>query len=167
MLSQSSKEFLRNPWSLGLSAAILASIGISMTLVIVAVQHKPSLVSKEYYENGRHFEQTVAEQAAARKALAWKSALSMADPLPLAKPTPIRLDVADKDGFALKGAAITVRAYRPSDANADFSVELRETEAGKYAGMIAFPLKGAWELVMRIRRGDDVFDVTQRIRVAG
>ncbi len=167
MLSQSNKEFLRNPWSLGLSLGMLAFVAACVALAVIAVKNRPSLVSKEYYENGRQFEQTIAEQVAARKALAWRTALGLADPLPFAKPTPIRLDVADKDGYALRGAAISVHAYRPADANADFSVELRETDAGVYTGMIAFPLKGNWDLSLRIRRGDDVFDVARRIRVAG
>jgi nitrogen fixation protein FixH len=168
MLSQRKKDFLHNPWALGLTATILlGGIGVSMALVFVAVRNRPALVDKEYYESGRKYERTVMQQLAARNALAWRANVMLSDQIVVATPGLVRLIVQDKSGVAVAHGKVTLTAYRPSDANADFTIQLAEGSAGEYAGTISFPLKGNWELTFRIERGEDVFDVTRKIQVAG
>jgi nitrogen fixation protein FixH len=168
MLSQRKKDFLHNPWALGLTATILlGGIGVSMALVFVAVHNRPALVDKEYYESGRKYERTVVQQLAARNALAWRTNVMLADPILVGTPGLVRLNVQDKSDMAVVHGKVTLTAYRPSDANADFTVQLEEGSAGEYSGSIRFPLKGSWELTFRIERGEDVFDVTRKIQVAG
>jgi nitrogen fixation protein FixH len=167
MLSQYKKDFLHNPWALGITACILFGVGSSIALVVFALQNRPGLVDKEYYESGRKYERTVMQQLAARNALAWRTAVVLPEPILVATPGLVRLSVFDKNDTAVTQSIVTLTAYRPSDASADFTLPLVESGAGDYAGTIRFPLKGNWELKFRIQRGDDVFDVTRKIQVAG
>jgi nitrogen fixation protein FixH len=107
------------------------------------------------------------QQLAARNALAWRTDVVLPEPMVVGMPGLVRLIVQDKSDAAVAHGKVTVTAYRPSDASADFTVQLDEGSAGEYAGSIRFPLKGNWELTFRIERGDDVFDVTRKIQVAG
>jgi len=52
-----------------------------------------------------------------------------------------------------------VIAYRASDARQDFTTVFRETSPGNYQGYINFPLKGYWELRIRSKRGEEIFEV--------
>jgi nitrogen fixation protein FixH len=166
MLSQTKKDFLHNPWALGIAASVLFGVGSSLALVIFAMQNRPGLVDKEYYESGRKYERTVMQQLAARNALAWRTTAVIPDPIIVATPGSVRLSVVDKNDVPVVKGSVSLTAYRPSDASADFTVPLTETASGDYAGTISFPLKGNWELRFRIQRGDDVFDVTRKIQVA-
>jgi nitrogen fixation protein FixH len=166
MLSQTKKDFLHNPWALGIAASVLFGVGSSLALVIFAMQNRPGLVDKEYYESGRKYERTVMKQLAARNALAWRTATVIPEPIVVATPGLVRLSVFDKNDVPVVKSSVSLTAYRPSDATADFTVQLAESGAGEYAGTMRFPLKGNWELRFRIQRGEDVFDVTRKIKVA-
>jgi len=54
---------------------------------------------------------------------------------------------------------LEVVAYRPSNASKDFTTTFKEVAPGRYQGYINFPLKGYWELHMRVQRGEEVFNV--------
>jgi nitrogen fixation protein FixH len=166
MLSQTKKDFLHNPWALGIAASILFGIGSSVALVVFALHNRPGLVDKEYYESGRKYERTVMQQLAARNALAWQTTVVVPDPIVVKTPGVVRLSVIDKSHAVVAQGIVTLTAYRPSDSSADFTVQLVESVGGEYTGTILFPLKGNWDLTFRIQRGEDVFDVTRKIQVA-
>lgn len=167
MFSQARKEFWHNPWALGLSGVIIAGILSSGALIVFALRNAPSLVDKQYYESGRKYEQTVSRQLAARNALAWKTTLSTTGEFKLGMPNAVSFTVQDRQDQAVGGAKVTFHAFRPSDSKADFTTDLTETSAGQYSGTVTFALKGNWEISIRIKRGDDVFEATQKIQVTG
>jgi hypothetical protein len=60
-----------------------------------------------------------------------------------------------------------VVSYRASDASKDFSTTFAEVAPGRYQGAISFPLKGYWELHIRIQRGKERFGVdTEKFMVS-
>jgi len=63
----------------------------------------------------------------------------------------------DRLGAPVSGE-MEVVAYRASDADKDFSIPFVQVSSGKYQGYISFPLKGYWELRIRIKRDKDVFE---------
>ncbi len=73
-------------------------------------------------------------------------------------PTAYEIGVVDRAGAPVSGT-VEVEAYRASDASKDFTTTFSETSPGNYQGYISFPLKGYWELRIRIRRGEDMFEV--------
>ena len=74
--------------------------------------------------------------------------------------------MVDREGVPVNGT-MEVEAYRASDESKDFSTAFREVSPGNYQGYISFPLKGYWELHIRVKRGEDIFEVgTNKIMVA-
>jgi hypothetical protein len=64
--------------------------------------------------------------------------------------------VNNREGNPISGE-MTVEAYRAADAKRDFDVRFSEVSIGRYQGFISYPLKGSWELNVRIVRGGEVF----------
>lgn len=60
----------------------------------------------------------------------------------------LKLKVApkDKSGAIVTGLAFSATLKRPTQASADQTAMLRETEAGVYVGALNVPLKGQWLL---------------------
>jgi len=72
----------------------------------------------------------------------------------------------DRDGAPVSGS-VEVAAYRSADESKDFSTAFREVSPGNYQGYISFPLKGSWELRIRVKRGNETFEVgTDKFTVA-
>lgn len=166
-ISQASKRALRNPWVLGWLALVAVVLGVNVFMISMAFVTNPGLVSKSYYEQGREFERTIQTRNATRASLGWDLKLEGGGELRVGQTGPFRLVALEKSGAPLKGADVVVHAYRPSDANADFSLPLAEKAPGEYLGDIQFPLKGAWDLVVEVRRGDDLYQVPRRIAIFG
>jgi nitrogen fixation protein FixH len=164
-ISQSSKRALRNPWVLGWLALVAVVLGVNIFMITMAFVTNPGLVSKDYYEKGRDYERTVQQRIAARNALAWDLSLQTPERIVLQRPAAFRITAADKVGLPLVGADVTVRAFRPSDANADFSMPLAEVTGGQYVGDLVFPLKGVWDVIVEVRQGEHNYEIARRVSV--
>ncbi|MEW8470307.1 MAG: FixH family protein, partial [Candidatus Thiodiazotropha sp.] len=73
--------------------------------------------------------------------------------------------VKDKDGYPISRHDVIFHAYRPSDANQDFSVPMKQTAPGEYQAEVSFPLKGAWDTLVSIKNGEDEYNTPKRIGV--
>lgn len=166
-LSQSNKQALRNPWVLGWLAMVSIVLAVNIGMITTAVVTNPGLVNEDYYEQGRSYEKNVLKQIAARNALGWQVSLEVPELTPLAAPAPYRFTAVDDRGLPLGGAEVVLMAYRPSDAKADFRVPLLETAPGQYQAQVEFPLKGIWDLIIQVKRGEDHYDMARRISVRG
>ncbi len=166
MISQNNKTGLRNPWFLGMLVAIIVVLGVNGTFIWLAMHKRSSLVDREYSTRDRKSDAAVLDDLQAHKALAWKITVKQPDGVTMNSPAVYEISVADREGEPVSGA-MEVEAYRPSDADRDFTTAFREVSPGNYQGYISFPLKGYWELRIRISRGDDVFGInTDRFSVA-
>jgi nitrogen fixation protein FixH len=162
--SQSNRRAMRNPWVIGWLALVAIVLSVNAFMISMAFWTSPGLVVDDYYEQGKDYEQTINSRLAAQHALGWDLNLEFDKPV-LNRPALFRITAADKVGQPLTGAVVAVRAYRPSDAAADFEASLQEGLPGQYAGTISFPLKGIWDVQMDIVRGEDRYEVTRRITV--
>lgn len=166
MISQHSKSGLRNPWFLGMLAAIVVVLGVNGVFIWFAMHNRSSLVDREYSTRDRKSDAAVLNDLRAHKALAWKITIKQPKVITLNSPAAYEISVADREGMPVSGAMV-VEAYRPSDAGKDFATAFKEVSPGNYQGYISFPLKGYWELRIRTKRGEDVFEVnTDRFSVA-
>ena len=166
MISQDNKSGLRNPWFLGMLAAIIVVLGVNGTFIWLAMHQRSSLVDREYSTRDRKSDTAVLGDLRSHKALAWRITIKQPRGITMNSPATYEISVADREGEPVSGA-MEVEAYRPSDAGKDFATAFREVSPGNYQGYISFPLKGYWELRIRIKRGEDVFEVnTDRFSVA-
>ena len=166
MISQDNKSGLRNPWFLGMLAAIIVVLGVNGAFIWLAMHKRSSLVDREYSTKDRKSDAAVLGDLRSHKALAWRVTIKQPRGITMNSPATYEISVADREGEPVSGA-MEVEAYRPSDAGKDFATAFKEVLPGNYQGYINFPLKGYWELRIRIKRGEDVFEVnTDRFPVA-
>ena len=57
-------------------------------------------------------------------------------------------------------------AYRPSDADADFSHTMTYKSPGIYSVEMAFSLPGIWDLIAVAKQGEQEFIVTKRVTIS-
>ena len=155
-----------------LIAIIVFGVSGSMVILTITTKHKPNLVDKDYYEQGRKFESTILQQMEARKALGWNMQLLIPSTLVgetitylIGPAATYQFALKDSNSQPLQGAKVTLFAYRPSDSRADFRVAMHEVAAGRYQGSLSFPLQGAWTLTAQARLGKDVSEVVRNVYV--
>lgn len=158
MLSQENKKSWRNPWFIGMVGVVVTALLVNSVLIWNAFHSRSTLVDHEYSTRDRKSDTETMEDIQSHNALAWKTTIKLPKMVVLATPAAYEIDVEDRLGAPVSGE-MEVVAYRPSDADQDFSVPFKEVAPGKYQGSISFPLKGYWELRIRTKRGNDVFEV--------
>lgn len=164
-ISQDNPKALKNPWVLGWLALVIVVLAVNIGFISLAFITNPGLVDKNYYENAQDYEENLVKYRTARTALGWSYQVDFPSTPILNKKEIYRLSVVDKVGLPLTAATITLKAYRPSDASADFEATLAEVGAGMYEGYVTYPLKGIWDLTVNITREQDRFDFTRRASI--
>jgi hypothetical protein len=157
MLSQKNKAGWRNPWFVGMVFIVAATVSVNGVLIWYAWHHGSTLVDHEYSTKDRKSDVETIANIQSQNALAWKVAVKLPKAVILSQPTHYEISVTDRSGAPVSGE-VEVVGYRPSDAEQDFTTPFTEFSSGNYQGYISFPLKGYWELRIRIKRGKDVFD---------
>lgn len=158
MLSQKNKQNWRNPWFVGIIGVVVTAVLVNTLLIWKAYHNGSTLVDHEYSTKDRKSDTETIDDIQAQNALAWRVTISQPKKIVLASPSSFEIDVVDRQGVPVSGK-MEVVAYRSADAEKDFAVPFTETSTGKYQGYISFPLKGFWELRIRVKRANDVFEV--------
>ena len=164
-ISQGNPKGSRNPWMIALLSLIVIVVIVNITFITLAITTNPGLVTDDYYEKGLHFEETVIKRATAREALGWSYSVDFPVQPVINQSHTYRFTIVDKAGVPLSNADAIIKAYRPSDANADFSVAMNEPGPGIYEANVRFPLKGLWDITVLISHGQDDYDFTRRASV--
>ncbi|MCW9014482.1 MAG: FixH family protein [Gammaproteobacteria bacterium] len=163
--SQDNPNPWRNPWVIGWLALVAIVLLVNIVMISLAFITNPGLVSEDYYERGQEHEQNVRSRIAARETLGWTVSTDFPQNPVQNRKELYRFNIVDKAGNPLTGADVSLNAYRPSDAEADFNVKMTETLTGLYEARITYPLKGIWELNISINRDNDAYDFTRRSSV--
>ena len=74
-------------------------------------------------------------------------------------PTVFRVAVQTREGQPLTGAEVAGEFLRPSDSKQDVPFKLIETGPGLYEATVTLPLAGRWNLVLRIRKAEEIHEV--------
>lgn len=164
-ISQDNPKAFRNPWVLGWIALIVVVLAVNIGFISLAFITNPGLVDKDYYEKSQDFEENLVKYRKARDELGWTYQTDFPQNPKVDTRALYRVSMIDKAGLPLTAAKVMVKAYRPSDASADFTAELSEVDAGIYEGYISYPLKGIWDITVDITREEDRFDFTRRASI--
>jgi len=158
MISQENKSGLRNPWPLGMIAAIILVFIVNSGFIWFATHNRSTLVDKDYNTKDRKTNAAVIGELQGQKALAWKATVRQPKSIVMGSPAGYEISVTDREGVPVNGT-LEVEAYRASDESKDFRIPFQEVSPGNYQGYISFPLKGYWELRIRVKRGQETFEV--------
>lgn len=157
MISQHNKKGMRNPWLLGMLALIILVLGVNGAFIWFATHNRSTLVDRDYSTRDRKSNAAVVNGLQQQKALAWKVSIKQPESVAAGSPAAYEISVVDRQDAPVS-ATMEVEAYRAADERRDFTTVFREVSAGNYQGYINFPLKGYWELRIRVKRGKDVLE---------
>lgn len=167
MISQGNKSGLRNPWVWGMLALIVIVLSVNATFVWFATKGtRSTLVERDYKTGDRQSNEALLGELRMQHQLAWQTEIKKPEAVVTGIPAAYQIAVQDRDGKPVSGI-MEVVSYRASDASRDFSTPFQEVAPGRYQGYINFPLKGYWELHIRVQRGDERFGVdTEKFMVS-
>ncbi len=161
--SQENRDAMRNPWILGGIGLVGMFFAFNAVFIYLAITTSPGLVTEDYYDKGRNYEENMLKIMAAQNALNWDTKLALPAQIITQQPDTFRFSAVDARGLPIMDADVSVVAYRPSDADADFKVRLNQAAPGQYQALIAFPLPGIWDLNITVKDGENTFTMTHRI----
>jgi nitrogen fixation protein FixH len=163
-ISQSNKEALKNPWVLGILLFVATFLAANAVFIYLAFESPPSLVVEDFYERGERYEET-QKQIEQEKALGWTGLLMVPTKTRVNQTQTYEVLIQGKNSVALNLDSVNVNAYRPSDANADFSVSMTSKAPGIYTADMTFNLPGIWDLIVVAKQDDQEFLVTKRVSI--
>jgi len=164
--SQSNSEALRNPWGLTILGIMATFITVNVIFIIVAFVSSPGLVVENYYEAGRAYEKNALKMlAATQNTRNWETRLDMTREVFIGKENAIRFTAVDHRGLPIDKADVQLVAYRPSDADEDIITPMNEIAPGLFEAVITFPLKGIWDVNIKLQQGSNKFELAKRISV--
>ena len=80
--------------------------------------------------------------------------------------TPFQLRISEADGAPVQYAQVSGIFQRPSDSREDRSFAMQEIEPGLYRVVLVLPDPGRWDLVLKIRRGEQLHELHASTSVA-
>jgi nitrogen fixation protein FixH len=145
-------------WPVGIVVVMTIFVAWMLGVVTVSLQHRPQLISENYYAEGSNLRE-LKERRAASEATGWKVEVR---PLPVepAEMSLVELTVTEATGASCDSLIGTVAFYRPSDSELDMtSAPIFPIGAGKYLVKIPRQLeRGSWQAITQLTRGKQVMD---------
>ena len=164
-ISQKNPQALKNPWVLGLLAFLVTFLSANAVFIYLAFTSPPSLVVEDFYERGEAYEET-QKRIEKEKSLGWTGLILAPSKTRVNQVQKYEVLLQGKNSVGLDLDSVTIHAYRPSDANADFSVEMNKKQTGVYIADISFELPGIWDLIVEAKLGEQEFLTTKRITIS-
>ena len=164
-ISQSNKEALKNPWVLAIILFVLTFVTMNAVFIYLAFKSPPNLVDKNFYENGENYEE-VRKQIEQQKALGWTGLIIIPTKTRVNQVQKYEVLIQGKNSAALILDSVVIKAYRPSDAEADFSAIMKNTQPGTYEADLSFDLPGTWDIVVEAEQAEKEFLMTKRVSIS-
>ncbi len=155
----------KSPWFWTIIALVAIVLGVNILMAFFAVKSNPGLVSKDYYERGKSFANRTKIEFTQQNKLGWKMKLTTPEKISTGEPALFRLTIKGKDEAPVIAQSATLFSYRPSNSSKDFSVPMVHDGDGVYSARISFPLKGTWDIIAEIQKGETRQNLAQRIMV--
>jgi len=156
---------MKNPWVLGMLAFLFTFLSANAIFIYLAFSSPPSLVVPDFYERGKNYEET-QKRIEQEKALGWKGLLMTPSKTRVNQAQTYEALIHGKNSEALDLEMVSLHAYRPSDAKADFSVKMTKKSPGLYIADISFNLPGIWDLIVVAKQNGHEFLMTKRINIS-
>ncbi len=125
----------------------------------------PGTVSHAFQEKEALYN-AYLEQVERQRARGWKVRKGWLGGARAGVDSVFQVQVRDRRGKPLSGARVEGRFLRPSNSELDRSFTMNEVEPGLYRVAIALPAPGIWDLVLHVRKGDDLHEVRATTSIA-
>lgn len=161
--SQDNNDAMRNPWFIAMLGLIVVFLTVNIAFFVFAVTSNPGLVTDDYYEKGREYENNVISRINARNKLNWQTKFEMPERITANTPETYRFSAVDTRGVSIMDAEVKFILYRPSNSSADFIQVVDQIAPGLYQASLTLPLPGIWDITIKVTHDDDVYHHTHRI----
>ncbi|CAN8142426.1 FixH family protein [uncultured Thiomicrorhabdus sp.] len=154
----------KNPFVIAWLVILTIVLAVNFFMVSMAIVTNPGLVVDDFYEQGKNMDKILAEQKRMEE-LGWQLNIDLPI-LSEGKSENVTLTVLDKESHAMEVDSAVLYFYRPSDRDLDGEQPLTATDTtGVYQTVFSLPVKGKWDLVMEITKGENVFNIGRSIMV--
>jgi nitrogen fixation protein FixH len=133
-------------------ALFIALVGATVWRIITALETHPGLVVADAYETGERYGETLKNRNKLVEQ-GWKLELTLPDEITHGVKQTYQA-VSTKQGKRLNKADATAYFYRPLEMKHDFSMPMSKTDDGTYQLEVVLPLKGRWDLLVEISKGN-------------
>ncbi|HIM58139.1 MAG TPA: hypothetical protein EYJ00_02310 [Gammaproteobacteria bacterium] len=142
----------RSPVMMLMLVLFLALVGATLWRIVTAIETHPGLVVKDAYLTGKAYGETLS---ARNQLLAQGWALDLTLPKLVTHNVEQTYKAASsKNGKVLSAAKAVAYFYRPLEMKHDFSKTMHVNKEGVYQVEVTLPLKGRWDLLVEISKGD-------------
>lgn len=162
MISQHSKQALKNPWVLGLIACFTVFVLVNVLFIYTAFDQAPTLVTTDHYQQDERYQQKIQHE----QGLEWTGVLLSPAEIRLNQSQDYQVIFQDKQGQPVQLDNVVLSAYRPADTNADFELTMTRQSTGIYQAQLHFSLPGEWDILVQAVRGEKQFSLTRRLTVS-
>ncbi|QBZ84002.1 nitrogen fixation protein FixH [Hydrogenovibrio crunogenus] len=154
----------KNPFVIGWFLILTVVLTVNFFMVSMAIVTSPGLTIPDFYEKGKNMGAIIAKRKHMED-LGWQFNID----LPLLKEGSdqvVTVKVLDKNGQEFDVDSAVLYYYRPSNKKYDGQLVLQSTgQTGTYQGTLNLPLKGKYDLVMEVTKGEEVFNLGRSIMV--
>jgi nitrogen fixation protein FixH len=128
----------------------------------------PGTVSHDYQEKEALYN-AYLRQVERQQARGWQVRKGWLDTPVAGQAATFVVAVSERDGDPVGEAEVDGRFLRTSNSRDDFDFAMAEVAPGEYRVNVEMPLHGLWNLVLHIRRGEDLHEVraTTSVQPAG
>ena len=141
-------------------AAMGVVVLVNAGMVAAALSSYSGLAYDDPFGRGVAYNAVLAE-AERQEALGWRAVVSVGG----GDDRSLSIAISDAQGGPLIGGTVTTSFVRPAEKMAPLRAELAETTPGQYAGHVALPARGQWDLRIAIFRSGERAELSQRIFV--
>jgi len=154
----------KNPFVIAWMVILVVVLAVNFFMVSMAIVTNPGLVVDDYYEQGKRMDVILAEQKRMEK-IGWQLNVDL-PVMQEGKSVTVNLNILDKENNPLDVETATLYFYRPSDRNLDGKIEMQPAgNPGSYTQSFSLPVKGKWDLIMEVTKGDVRFNIGRSIMV--
>jgi len=142
----------KSPVMMLMLVLFIALVGATVWRIITALETHPGMVVADAYETGQRYGKTL-ENRNKLVEQGWKLELALPEKITHGVKQVYRA-VSTKQDKRLNKADATAYFYRPLEMKHDFSMPMSNTDDGAYQLEVILPLKGRWDLLVEISKGD-------------
>jgi len=140
------QHWYKSPWLIGWLMLVITVLVVNAYMIMQSINDFPGLVVDDFYERGQDYEENINQKL--KNNNQWLSHFSIVE-IHENQQTIIGFSITDHEKQPAVVEKITLFAYRPSDADKDFSVSMKNNieNPNLYQAALSFPVKGKWDLI--------------------
>lgn len=124
----------------------------------------PGVISHDFHKKEALYNQYL-QQVERQRQRGWQVDKGWLSEPVAGEPAVFRVAVRTREGEPLASASVTGQFLRPSTSKLDVAFELAEASPGVYESKLTLPAAGNWNLVLQVRKGEDLHEIRAGTRV--